>query len=99
MAMKLAAVVFVCLLSAATASGNTNQNDLSSSSSSDAKVMEEVFLRSDETHKQSMESILNSMSLAQAVQSLEKSKLSTPELMQVADTAMGKTGKNLRKQP
>merc|ERR1719387_1973438 len=97
--MKLSAVVFVCLLSVAPASGETNQNDLSSSSSSDAKVMEEVFLRSDETHKQSMESILNSMSLAQAVQSLEKSQLSTPELMQVADMAMGKTGKNLRKQP
>merc|ERR1719272_1713754 len=46
-----------------------------------------------------MASIMSRMTLAKAVQSLEKSNLSTPELMQVADMAMGKTSKNLRKQP
>merc|ERR1740130_1061010 len=46
-----------------------------------------------------MASIMSLMTLAKAVQSLEKSNLSTPELMQVADMAMGKTSKNLRKQP
>merc|ERR1719223_2420436 len=39
------------------------------------------------------------MSLTSAVQTLEKSNLSTPELMQVVDVAMGKGTKNLRKQP
>merc|ERR1740130_15052 len=46
-----------------------------------------------------MASIMSRMTLAKAVQSLEKSNLSTPELMQVADMAMGKNSKNLRKQP
>merc|ERR1719364_297812 len=46
-----------------------------------------------------MESIMNSMSLDQAVQSLEKHHLSNPELMQIVDMATGKASKNLRKQP
>jgi hypothetical protein len=47
-----------------------------------------------------MKSIMNTMSLAKAVQSLEKRNLSTPELMQVANMAMGKVGKsNLRAAP
>merc|ERR1719387_2103196 len=46
-----------------------------------------------------MESIMSSMSLDQAVQSLEKRNLSSPELMQIADMATGKASKNLRKQP
>merc|ERR1719331_881282 len=33
------------------------------------------------------------------MKTLEKSKLSTPQLMQVADMAKGKTNSNLRKQP
>merc|ERR1719424_716945 len=45
-----------------------------------------------------MDSIMSSMSIAKAVQTLQKNNLSTPELMQVANVAMGKGG-NLRKQP
>ena len=41
---------------------------------------------------------MSSMSLTKAVETLQKSNLSSPELMQVADIAMGKGG-NLRKQP
>jgi len=97
--MKLSTVVIVCLLSTSSAINSANQNGISTETSSDAKVMEEVFLRSEDAHKQSMESILSSMSLAQAVQNLEKSNVSTPELMQVANLAMGKANTNLRKQP
>merc|ERR1719326_2659884 len=46
-----------------------------------------------------MDSILSQMSTENALQTLEKHNLSTPELMQVANMAMGKASKNLRKQP
>merc|ERR1719375_1073013 len=46
-----------------------------------------------------MESIMDGMSVAQAAQNLEKSNVSTPELMQVVNMATGKASKNLRKQP
>merc|ERR1719326_2783939 len=46
-----------------------------------------------------MDSILSQMSTENALQTLEKHNLSTPELMQVANMAMGKANKNLRKQP
>jgi len=94
--MKFSAVVLACLLSTTSAINLAAANGISTQTSSNAKVMEEVFMRSGDTHKQSMESILNSMSLDQAVQSLEKSNISTPELMQVADMAKSK---NLRAQP
>merc|ERR1719375_1157399 len=46
-----------------------------------------------------MESIMDGMSVAQAAQNLEKSNVSTPELMQVINMATGKSNSNLRKQP
>merc|ERR1719247_3369590 len=47
-----------------------------------------------------MKSIMKTMSLTKAVQNLQKRNLSTPELMQVANMAMGKVGKsNLRAAP
>jgi len=92
---KVSAIVLTCLLCTAFANNEANQVDVSS----DTKAMEEVFLRSEETHKQSMTSIMSSMSLAQAVGTLEKSKSTTPELMQVTNMAMGKATNNLRKQP
>merc|ERR1719161_3178974 len=46
-----------------------------------------------------MDSILSKMSTENALQTLEKHNLSTPELMQVANMALGKASKNLRKQP
>jgi hypothetical protein len=94
MAFKLSAVAIACLLSTTFASNEADQNDLSNT-----KAMEEVFLRSGEAHKQSMESIMETMSLTKAVESLEKSNSSTPELMQVVNMAMGKANSNLRKQP
>jgi len=95
--MKFSAIVTTCLLCTTFASNEAEVLDLSSASNT--KAMEEVFVRSGKAHKQSMASIMSRMTLAKAVQSLEKSNLSTPELMQVADMAMGKTSKNLRKQP
>jgi len=94
MAFKLSAVALACLLSTTFASNEADQNDLSNT-----KAMEEVFVRSGEVHKQSMESIMGTMSLTKAVESLEKSNSSTPELMQVVNMAMGKGNSNLRKQP
>jgi len=97
--MKLSIVVIACLFGTSVASNNADQNDQLSASSSNTRAMEEVFLRSAETHKQSMDSIMASMSLTRAVQTLEKSNSSTPELMQVVNVAMGKGANNLRKQP
>jgi len=101
--MKLSAVVILCLQCTALASNEASQLDQqldqASASSSQTKAMQKAFLRSGEAHKQSMESIMSSMSLNKAVQSLEKSNLSTPELMQVVHMAQGKANNNLRKQP
>merc|ERR1719482_1044749 len=65
----------------------------------DTKAMEEVFLRSDEAHKQSLESITSSMSLTKATQIMEKSSMATAELEQVTNMLTGKGSNNLRKQP
>ena len=106
--MKLSGVVIGCLLCITFASNVAEQTALQDTSSLDIKAMEgdlytesvaSVIVRSAEVHTQSMETIMASMSLTSAVQALEKSNLATPELMQVADMAMGKTTKNLRKQP
>ena len=96
--MELFTVVIACLLCSTFASDDASRNDLVGTTSVNAKAMEEVFERSAEAHKQSMESIMASMSLTSAVQTLETSNMSTPELMQIASIAMGK-GTNLRKQP
>ena len=94
MAFKLSAIAIACLLSTTFANNEVDQNNLANT-----KAMEEVFLRSGEAHKQSMESIMETMSLTKAVESLEKSNSSTPGLMQVVNMAMGKANSNLRKQP
>jgi len=90
MAMKLLAL----LACAALASSEVGQLDLMSN----AQAMEQVFYRSEETHTQSMTAILSGMSPTKAMQVLEHSKLSSPELLQAANMALG--NKNaLRKQP
>jgi len=99
MAMKLSTVVVVCLVCINSASNEADQDYQSTASSSEVKAMEEVFFRSTEAHKQSMDSIMTSMSLTNAAHLLERSNLSTPELVQVTDMAMGKATSNLRKQP
>merc|ERR1719161_2418028 len=43
--------------------------------------------------------IVNSYSVTKAAQTLEKSSMATPELMQVTNLVMGKGSNNLRKQP
>jgi len=97
--MKLSAVVIACLSCTTCASNAADQNGLLDTSTLNIKSMESIMDRSGEAHTQSMLSITASMSLTSAVRTLEKSNLSTPELMQVADMAMGKGTKNLRKQP
>lgn len=94
--MKFSAVILACLLSTTSAINLAAANGISTQTLSNAKVMEKVFMRSGDTHKQSMESILNIMSLDRAVQSLKKSNILTPELMQVSDMGKGKLSQNLR---
>merc|ERR1719261_809552 len=60
--------------------------------------MEQLFFRSAESRAQSMASIMDGMSPSTAVQVIGKSSLATPELMQVANIALGKQS-SLRKQP
>jgi len=83
MSMKLVALVGACLLCATLASNED---------------MEQLFFRSAETRAQSMASIMDSMSPSAAVQVIGKSSLATPDLMQVANIALGKQS-SLRKQP
>jgi len=92
---KVTAVFVGCLLCTSFASSD----ETIGFSSSDTKAMEDAFLRSDEAHKQSLDSIMSTMTLSKAVQTLERSHLATPDLMQVANMAMGKGSSNLRKQP
>jgi len=96
--MKLSVIVVALLFHSTCASIEFNDLDHASASSSDTEAMEEVFYRSEEAHTHSMDSITSSMSTANAVQVLEKSSLATPDLMQVANMALGKQ-QNLRKQP
>jgi len=96
--MKLSVLVVACLLCTTHANNEANDLDHSSASSTDTETMEEVFIRSEEAHAQSMASITSSMSTTKAMQVLEKSTLATPDLMQVANMALGKQ-QNLRKQP
>jgi len=97
--MKVPAVLIACLLCSTSASNDANQNALVDTTSLNTGAMEEVFSRSAEAHKQSMESIMAGMSLDSAVQTLNKHNLSNPELMQVVNIAKGKGSSNLRKQP
>merc|ERR1719261_703762 len=60
--------------------------------------MEQLFFRSAESRAQSMASIMDGMSPSTAVQVIGKSSLATPELMQVAEVALGHQN-GLRKQP
>lgn len=83
-------IVLVCLL----LYGYATDEFLFSSVRTDALSMKELFFRSDETHKESMVSIMASMSSEKAMRILEKHNLTTPALMQV----VGKQG-HLRKQP
>jgi len=83
MSMKLVALVGAYLLCATLASNED---------------MEQLFFRSAETRAQSMASIMDGMSPSTAVQVIGKSSLATPELMQVANIALGKQS-SLRKQP
>jgi len=98
MAIKLSVLVVACYLCIACATNEANNLDHSGALSSDTEAMEEVFVRSEEVHEQSMASITGSMSTATAVEVLEKRNLATPDLMQVANMALGKQ-QNLRKQP
>merc|ERR1719504_263974 len=60
--------------------------------------MEQAFFRSEQAHAQSMDTIMSSMTPTKAVEVLKKSGLATPDLMQVANLALGKQS-SLRKQP
>jgi len=94
MSIKLVALVGAYLLCATLASNEVLVND----GSLNDKDMQQLFFRSEETHAQSMASIMDGMSPSTAVQIIGKSSLATPELMQAANMALGKQS-SLRKQP
>jgi len=96
MAVRL--LVIASLLCGTHASTEVGQIDQSSVIGSDTHAMEEVFLRSQEVHTESIASIMKTMSPTKAMQVIEKSSLATPNLMQVVNMALGKKGQ-LRKQP
>jgi len=100
MTAQLKALLMACLLCTTLAGSEANQVAIDgvSISVSDVKAMEHTFLRSDEAHKQSMTSIMSSMTATEAVQVLQKSGLANPKLMQVAKVVLGNQG-NFRKQP
>jgi len=98
MAAQLTALVTVCLWCTTLANNEADQLGGSTMSVTVDKATEDTFSRSEEAHKQSMTSIMSSMSTSKAVQVLAKSSLNTPEFVQVANLALGKQS-NLRKQP
>jgi len=100
MTAQLKALLMACLLCTTLAGSEANQVAIDgvSISVSGVKAMEDTFLRSDEAHKQSMTSIMSSMTATEAVQVLQKSGLANPKLMQVAKVVLGNQG-NFRKQP
>jgi len=98
MSIKLVALMGAYLLCATLASNEVSHIDLVNDGSLNDKDMEQLFFRSEETHVQSMASIMDSMSPSTAVQIIGKSSLATPELMQAANMALGKQS-SLRKQP
>jgi len=97
------------ILSSDIANANANANaEILSSSNGEAgasvsssiylQSMEAVFMRSFETHTQSMSSMMKSMSVSQAMDLLSKSNMTTAELMQIGNMALGKKG-HLRATP
>lgn len=60
--------------------------------------MKEVFYRSLDTHAQSMKSMMETMTTAQAVELVSKSNVSSPALMQIGKMVLGQQG-NLRSSP
>jgi len=62
---------------------------------SDLDSMKEVFMRSPEAHSQAMSSMMQTMSVSEAMNILKKDNISTPALVQIGDLAMGRQG-NLR---
>merc|ERR1719217_523657 len=99
-------LVAAALMGAALANNNADKvivsdltnADLVTNVDSDAKAMEEVFFRSDKVHADSMTAIMKGMSTEKAWKVLEKSNLTTPALVEVAGSLVGKQTK-LRKQP
>jgi hypothetical protein len=82
----------ICLL------GITYAINVAEDSNFNVESMQEVFYRSDEVHKASMENIMQTMTPAKALEVLEKNNLTSPQLVQVANTVLGKQS-NFRKQP
>jgi len=92
--MKFSVLVLACLLGTALTIDEGNDLDISTNTS----AMEDVFLRSEDVHSNSMDAIMKTMSVANAVEVLQKSNLATPALMQASNMALGRQS-NLRKQP
>jgi len=67
----------------------------SAQSITDLDSMKSVFIRSPEAHAQAMASLMQTLSVAEAMNILKNDNLTTPTLVQIGDMAMGKKS-NLR---
>jgi hypothetical protein len=85
-------LLVVCLL------GMTDAVKVFEHSNTKVESMQEMFFRSEEAHKASMETIMQGMSASKALKVLEKRNMTSPQLLQVANMALGKQS-HLRKQP
>jgi len=91
-------MAFRCVLLAACLLATAQASDAVVVNANDLESMQEVFYRSEETHKVSMSNIMESMSSARALQILEQNNKTTPQLLSVAKMVLDKQ-KHLRKQP
>merc|ERR1719235_1309577 len=66
-----------------------------SKTGSDLDSMKEVFVRSPEAHAEAMASMMQTMSVTEAMDLLRKDNMTTPALVQIGDMALGRQG-NLR---
>jgi hypothetical protein len=113
MAIQIVKLV-VCIFLAATCSvqaGSTNGSNASKTvlirnrvaideiAGSDIESVQYVFVRSETSHQQSMDSILKSLSLQQAVDILDRNNMSNPSLKQITNLLLHDGKHNLRKQP
>jgi len=94
--MKLVFLVAQLLLCSAHTENEITTHEFTNAGNTEN--MQKVFARSEQAHKESMATIMLSMTSGKAMQVLEENHLTTPALTQATALAFGKNA-NLRKQP
>jgi hypothetical protein len=99
MAQKLIKLVFGLLVGVSALSGNFNGVGVLDGANVDS--MENVFMRSDKLHQDSISEISKTLTLEKAVDVLRNSSVSNPALTRVTDMLLKSQGKDhhFRKQP